>query len=51
MEKLTLFNEFRHFIWLIGLAFTLVHIASSGRYGFQRNELLTYSNALHLDWC
>jgi 4-amino-4-deoxy-L-arabinose transferase-like glycosyltransferase len=38
-------------IWLTGLAFTLVHIASSGRYGFQRDELLTYSNALHLDWC
>jgi hypothetical protein len=37
--------------WLIGLAFTLAHIASSGRYGFQRDELLTYSNALHLDWC
>ena len=38
-------------IWLTGIAFTLVHIASSGRYGFQRDELLTYSNALHLDWC
>ena len=38
-------------IWLTGLAFTLVHIASSGRYGFHRDELLTYSNALHLDWC
>ncbi|MBV8671966.1 MAG: glycosyltransferase family 39 protein, partial [Acidobacteriaceae bacterium] len=38
-------------VWLTGLAFTVVHIASSGRYGFQRDELLTYSNALHLDWC
>jgi hypothetical protein len=38
-------------IWLTGLAFTIVHIATSGRYGFHRDELLTYSNALHLDWC
>jgi 4-amino-4-deoxy-L-arabinose transferase-like glycosyltransferase len=38
-------------IWLTGLAFTLVHVATSGRYGFHRDELLTYSNALHLDWC
>ena len=38
-------------IWLTGLAFTLVHIATSGRYGFHRDELLTYSNARHLDWC
>src|SRR5215510_13362678 len=38
-------------IWLTGLAFCLVHIVTSGRYGFHRDELLTYSNALHLDWC
>jgi 4-amino-4-deoxy-L-arabinose transferase-like glycosyltransferase len=38
-------------IWLTGLAFTIVHIVTSGRYGFHRDELLTYSNALHLDWC
>jgi 4-amino-4-deoxy-L-arabinose transferase-like glycosyltransferase len=38
-------------LWLTGLAFTIVHIATSGRYGFHRDELLTYSNALHLDWC
>ncbi len=39
------------FIWLTGLAFTLEHIATSSRYGFHRDELLTYSNARHLDWC
>jgi 4-amino-4-deoxy-L-arabinose transferase-like glycosyltransferase len=38
-------------IWLTGLAFTLLHVATSGRYGFHRDELLTYSNAIHLDWC
>src|SRR5215831_3314024 len=38
-------------IWLTGLGFCLVHIVTSGRYGFHRDELLTYSNALHLDWC
>lgn len=38
-------------VWLVGLGFTLLHIAGSGRYGFHRDELLTYSNALHLDWC
>lgn len=38
-------------IWLTGLAFSLLHIATSGRYGFHRDELLTYSNARHLDWC
>jgi len=38
-------------IWLVGLAFTLMHISTSGRYGFHRDELLTYSNARHMDWC
>jgi hypothetical protein len=38
-------------VWLAGLLFTLVHIAASSRYGFHRDELLTYSNARHLDWC
>lgn len=38
-------------LWLTGLAFTAIHIAFSGRYGFHRDELLSYSNAMHLDWC
>jgi 4-amino-4-deoxy-L-arabinose transferase-like glycosyltransferase len=38
-------------LWLTGLAFTAIHIAFSGRYGFHRDELLSYSNAIHLDWC
>lgn len=38
-------------LWLTGLAFTAIHIIFSGRYGFHRDELLSYSNAMHLDWC
>lgn len=38
-------------LWLTGLAFTAIHVAFSGRYGFHRDELLSYSNAIHLDWC
>jgi hypothetical protein len=38
-------------LWLTGLAFTAIHLAFSGRYGFHRDELLSYSNAMHLDWC
>jgi 4-amino-4-deoxy-L-arabinose transferase-like glycosyltransferase len=38
-------------LWLTGLAFTAVHIAGGGRYGFHRDELLSYTNARHLDWC
>ena len=38
-------------VWLTGLTFTLVHMATSSRYGFHRDELLSYSNARHLDWC
>lgn len=38
-------------LWLTSLAFTSIHVAFSGRYGFHRDELLSYSNAMHLDWC
>lgn len=38
-------------LWLTGLAFTAIHVAFSGRYGFHRDELLSYTNAMHLDWC
>ncbi|HVT95880.1 MAG TPA: glycosyltransferase family 39 protein [Acidobacteriaceae bacterium] len=33
-----------------GLSIALLHIAVNGRYGFHRDELLTYSNARHLAW-
>lgn len=38
-------------LWLAGFAFTAIHVVFSGRYGFHRDELLSYSNAMHLDWC
>ena len=38
-------------LWLTGAAFAAIHIAFSGRYGFHRDELLSYNNAMHLDWC
>src|ERR1700694_62800 len=31
-------------LWLLGLAFTVLHLAMGVRYGFHRDELLTYSN-------
>ena len=37
-------------LWLLTLAFTAVHMAAGGRYGFHRDELLTYSNARGLAW-
>ena len=35
---------------LFGLAVVLLHIAVNVRYGFHRDELLTYDNAHHLAW-
>lgn len=37
-------------LWLLGLAFTALHLIAGARYGFHRDELLTYSNALDLEW-
>lgn len=37
-------------LWLLGLAITVVHVAAGTRYGFYRDELLTYSNARDLEW-
>ncbi|MFZ1085497.1 MAG: glycosyltransferase family 39 protein [Terracidiphilus sp.] len=37
-------------LWLLGLAFTLLHLIAGARYGFHRDELLTYSNARDLEW-
>ena len=35
---------------LIALASVLLRTLVNGRYGFHRDELLTYTNACHLDW-
>ena len=35
---------------LIAFVSVLVRTLVNGRYGFHRDELLTYTNALHLDW-
>jgi 4-amino-4-deoxy-L-arabinose transferase-like glycosyltransferase len=37
-------------LWLLSLAFTVVHLIASARYDFYRDELLTYSNARDLQW-
>jgi 4-amino-4-deoxy-L-arabinose transferase-like glycosyltransferase len=37
-------------LWLLGLAFTALHLVAGARYGFHRDELLTYSNARDLQW-
>ncbi len=50
-------NKFRQ--WLasdnsillaLSLFVVLLHFATNGHYGFHRDELLTYSNARHLEW-
>ena len=35
---------------LFGAAVVLLHILTNGKYGFHRDELLTFTNARHLDW-
>lgn len=37
-------------LWLLALAFIAVHLVASARYGFHRDELLTFSNARDLEW-
>jgi 4-amino-4-deoxy-L-arabinose transferase-like glycosyltransferase len=37
-------------LWILGLAFTVLHLIAGARYGFHRDELLTYSNARDLEW-
>jgi len=37
-------------LWLLAFAFTAVHLVASARYGFHRDELLTFSNARDLQW-
>jgi 4-amino-4-deoxy-L-arabinose transferase-like glycosyltransferase len=37
-------------LWLLGLAFAALHLVAGARYGFHRDELLTYSNAGDLEW-
>lgn len=37
-------------LWLLGLAFMALHLIAGARYGFHRDELLTYSNARDLEW-
>jgi len=35
---------------LVALVSLFVRTLINGQYGFHRDELLTYTNALHLDW-
>ena len=37
-------------LFLLSFCVFLLHAATNGRYGFHRDELLTYSNARHLEW-
>jgi 4-amino-4-deoxy-L-arabinose transferase-like glycosyltransferase len=37
-------------LWLLAFAFIAVHLVASARYGFHRDELLTFSNARDLEW-
>jgi 4-amino-4-deoxy-L-arabinose transferase-like glycosyltransferase len=37
-------------LWFLSLAFTALHLVAGARYGFHRDELLTFSNARQLEW-
>ena len=37
-------------LWVLGVAFAALHLMMGARYGFHRDELLTYSNAGDLEW-
>ncbi|HTX75245.1 MAG TPA: glycosyltransferase family 39 protein [Terracidiphilus sp.] len=37
-------------LWLMGFGFMLLHLVAGMRYGFHRDELLSFNNALDLEW-
>lgn len=37
-------------LWFLSLAFTALHLIAGARYGFHRDELLTFSNARDIEW-
>jgi 4-amino-4-deoxy-L-arabinose transferase-like glycosyltransferase len=37
-------------LWLLGVAFTALHLIAGAGHGFHPDELLTYSNARDLEW-
>lgn len=37
-------------LFLIALVFLILHVATSGRYGFHRDELATLDDARHIEW-
>ncbi len=45
-----IFSDDTAALWLLGLGFAVLHLVVGARYGFHRDELLTYSNARDLEW-